>query len=100
MLCSSCGAVNPSGSRFCMSCGSSLESATDPAPAGSDRSGRSESGGLSPVETATAPDVGPDRNPADLADRFATDGSSVDLGEAPSGPSDHGSDEPAAATSE
>ena len=25
MLCSSCGAVNPSGSRFCMSCGTSLE---------------------------------------------------------------------------
>ena len=30
MLCSSCGAVNPSGSRFCMSCGTSLETTSEP----------------------------------------------------------------------
>ena len=30
MLCSSCGAVNPSGSRFCMSCGTSLEATPEP----------------------------------------------------------------------
>ena len=30
MLCSSCGAVNPAGSRFCMSCGSPLDAAPEP----------------------------------------------------------------------
>jgi hypothetical protein len=64
MICSSCGAVNPSGSRFCMSCGTSLEAAPEPEPSAAPSGDQP----LQPVELGTVePSSGPTSEPVDLA---------------------------------
>ena len=59
MLCPSCGAVNPSGSRFCMSCGTSLETTSEPISGHPSRSRRrapsrsSRSSSAAPIHRAS-----------------------------------------------
>jgi zinc-ribbon domain len=68
MLCSSCGAVNPSGSRFCMSCGSSMETTPEPAPVSEPVSAPSpEPEPLEPVELGSVEPSQPAPDPVDIA---------------------------------